>query len=143
MFSLNVLLYTQKNTYNNLKTEVKIGKNKFITYIADTPIKQMRGLSKMEKIDNDKGMLFIFNTNKKRTFWMKNMNFPIDIIWINGNKIIKISKDIQPPNVVGKILTSKSDNPVDKVLEINAGLSDKLNIRIGDKVDIISITNDK
>jgi hypothetical protein len=80
-------------------------------------------------------MLFIFSDSQNRTFWMKNMLFPLDIIWINDGKIVNISRNLPPE---GDLPSNKyhSGRPADHVLEINSGLSDKLHFKPGDNVNI-------
>ncbi|OGF27832.1 hypothetical protein A2331_07040 [Candidatus Falkowbacteria bacterium RIFOXYB2_FULL_34_18] len=95
--------------------------------------KQWQGLSKREFLKETDGMLFVFPRKQIRSFWMKDMNFPLDIIWISDNKIIKIDKDLQPEgeNPKNKYQTIQR---VDKVLEVNSGFTDKYKIKAGDEV---------
>jgi uncharacterized protein len=82
-------------------------------------------------------MLFVFDKADYYSFWMKNMKFPIDIIFIRGDKIVSISKNaVAPKSADASLPIYKPEAPVDKVLEINSGLSDKHNIKKGDKVEI-------
>jgi hypothetical protein len=65
---------------------------------------------------------------------MKNMNFPLDIIWISENmKIVDISADIAPETYPQSF---SSKTPASYVLEINAGLTDKYSLKIGDIVKL-------
>ena len=75
------------------------------------------------------GLLFIFDKTGDYGFWMKDMNFPIDIIWIKDDKVVYVLPDVKQdsyPNVF------YSSEPANEVLEINAGLSEKLGINAGD-----------
>ena len=81
-------------------------------------------------------MLFIFPDKNIRVFWMKDMNFDIDLLWIDDDKIIGYEK-----NMLGLIRSDKlpkftSPQEIDKVLEIKAGLIDILDIKIGDIINI-------
>lgn len=114
---------------------VIIGEKLVKVEIADTAIKQMQGLSDRKSLKNDEGMLFIFQNKQIRSFWMKNMNFPLDIIWIDDGKIVKIDKDCPPKGDVPDI-TYSSLIPVNYVLEMNAGFSESNNVNIGDKIII-------
>lgn len=102
--------------------------------IADTMLKRAKGLSGRAKLEENKGMLFLFTKPGKYTFWMAEMNFPIDIIWINENTIVDISKNVQPPKnnelpaIVSPLMAA------DKVLEISAGSAEKFNIKINDEI---------
>ena len=120
--------------------EVIIGDNKITVEIADTENTRFKGLSGKDKIDENTGMLFVFDGSAAiRTFWMKDMKFPLDFIWINDNKIIQIDKGIQIPQANtpdANLPTYTSKEPVNYVLEVNAGYTDKNNIKVGDSVQI-------
>ncbi len=129
------------NNYIEINNHRQDGTSKkFKVEIADTPDLRYQGLSNREGLCEDCGMLFKFDNKKVRTFVMRNMNFPIDIIWIdddrrNGgaSKIIGISKNLPPEGADYKNFY-KSDGPANYVLEINAGLSDKYNFKAGDLI---------
>lgn len=103
--------------------------------IADEALEQWQGLSDRKKLNKNNGMLFIFTDKKIRTFVMRRMNFPLDIIFINDDKIINIQKNLKPE---GKITINKysSLEPVNYVLEVNAGFTDKYKIKAGDKIKL-------
>lgn len=113
---------------------IEINSNKIYVEIAENPEKQYKGLSFREKLAQDQGMLFVFDNKQIRSFAMRNMSFPLDIIWINENKIVKIDKNLPPE---GRITshTYTSQEAIDRVLEVNGGLSDKLNIKTGDSIN--------
>jgi uncharacterized membrane protein (UPF0127 family) len=79
-------------------------------------------------------MLFVFHDAVERTFWMKGVRFPIDIIWLRDNTIIGIAHDVQPePDVSDDELTRyRSPGPVNAVLEVVAGTAEILHIGKGD-----------
>ena len=80
-------------------------------------------------------MLFPFEKADYYSFWMKNMKFPIDIIYINKNHIVTIHQNIKPPKTKEESLPIyKPEDPSDTVLEINAGLSEKYKFKKGDTV---------
>lgn len=84
----NLIFQTEKLTINN-KT--------FTVEIADTPEKRKLGLSRRPALPADGGLLFVFDQPGNYGFWMKDMNFPIDIIWFNANKkIIGTTKNLRP-----------------------------------------------
>jgi len=116
---------------------VTINNHTFKVELAKTAKEQQMGLSGRDSLSQDQGMLFIFDHPDYYNFWMKNMKFPLDIIFINGSKIVSIVKNAKPPqspNVNPPVL--KPEGLVDKVLEINGGLTDKYNIKKGDVVKI-------
>lgn len=106
----------------------------FNVELAETQAERQQGLMRRQFIDQNSGMLFIFDNENFHLFWMKNTLIPLDIIWINkDNKIVHIEYNVLP---------CKEDpctyyTPKEKalyVLEINAGLSEKYNFKEGDKV---------
>ena len=111
---------------------VEIGNIRIAVDTAITPKAQALGLSFRPALSEDEGMLFIFDKPGKQNFWMKDMNFPIDIIWISEDKkIVYIKKDARPelyPETYGGEQNSKY------VLELVSGFSDKYNLKEGDKV---------
>ena len=112
---------------------VVIGNKLIQVTIADELDEQLRGLSKRQFLQDGQGMLFIFKKAKVRNFWMKNMDFPIDIIWLNNNKIINISKEL-PPEEDHPQNTYSSIYPVNFVLEVPSGYVQNNNISKGNKV---------
>jgi|SRR3989344_2990061 len=108
----------------------------FDTEIADSEEERSMGLMFRDNLDLNKGMLFVFDEEDKYPFWMKNMKFPVDIIWINeGNEIVYMHKNtpLCPENVCFSIIPNKEAK---YVLEINSGIADKINLNIGDKAEI-------
>ncbi|MCD4761902.1 DUF192 domain-containing protein [bacterium] len=101
--------------------------------VADEFQEQVQGLSDRPELGPNNGLLFIFKEKQKRQFWMKNMNFPIDIIWIAGDYVAGISKRLEPEGETPE-KRYPSLYEVDKVLEVNGGFTDAFGIRAGDKV---------
>ncbi len=115
------------------KPYVKIKNNIIKVEIADDFEEQIKGLSNRDNLDDDSGMLFVFQDKQIRRFWMKNMYFPLDIIWIDDNKIVKIDKNLPPEGENPQNIYS-SEIPVNYVLEVNGGYCDKHNIKVGSEV---------
>src|SRR5699024_12235641 len=86
--------------------------------IADNDQERNQGLMDVRNLPADKGMLFIFDENKPRGFWMANTPLPLDIIFVNADKeIVRIHHNAQPFSE--KSLTT--DKPAQYVIETNAG----------------------
>ena len=120
-------------TFSNEKIEVSIY-NKNITFnveIAKTIEERRTGLMYRKKLLNNEGMLFIFPREKIIQLWMKNTYIPLDVIFISENKVIvDIKKNME--KLSKTIVKSKVKSRY--ALEFNAGLINKLDIEIGDKV---------
>ena len=117
---------------------VKINNSVFAVEIASTTLEEMRGLSFRESLAENQGMLFTFATGTVQNFWMKDMNFPLDMIWISGNKVVGFAQDAepQPGAQLWNLKIYSSPDGTDKVLEVNAGTVAKDNIKVGDTVQI-------
>lgn len=99
--------------------------------IADNDYEVQTGLMHRKSMKNDRAMLFIFPDSRMRSFYMKNTYISLDIIYIDKDKhIVSIQEHTNPLDETP--LPSKF--PAKYVLEINAGLSNKLNINVGDSI---------
>ena len=120
-------------TFSNEKIDVSIY-NKNITFnveVAKTIEERRTGLMYRKKLLNNEGMLFIFPREKIIQLWMKNTYIPLDVIFISENKVIvDLKKNME--KLSETIVKSKVKSRY--ALEFNAGLINKLDIKIGDKV---------
>ena len=99
--------------------------------IADDDYQRETGLMYRESMEQDQGMLFIFEEEEERGFYMKNTNIPLDLIFLDSqNKIVSIFKDARPKSLE----TIPSEVPAQYVLEVNAGLADQWNLSVGDSL---------
>ena len=127
--SLVIFIYL-KNEDNAPRIEVNGVKVK--VEIADTPLLQEKGLSGIESLKEDEGMLFIFENPSLQSFWMKDMRFPIDIIWFDEQmKIVWIEKNLSRSSYPSTFSPDKNSK---YVLEVIAGFSTKNNLKIGDSM---------
>ena len=102
--------------------------------IADTPYDRQTGLMYRDELTAEKGMLFIFEKSEMRSFYMKNTYIPLDLIFIDHKmNITHVHSNAKPFET--KSISSKF--PAKYVLEITAGLSEKLNIKNGMKINYI------
>lgn len=121
--------------FDNLVLEVQI---------ADTNSLRTRGLMFQDELPFDQGMLFVFEGEERRSIWMLNMQFSLDIIWLDSNgKVVHIEKNVPPCKTVVETVacpTYKGNNKFAKyVLEVTAGVVDEFNINEDSKLEIISI----
>ncbi len=118
-------------TINNQKFNVEVAK--------DDKSRQV-GLSGRKSLDQNKGMVFLFEKKGKYSFWMKNTLIPLDIIFIDGEKIVHIAKNAKPEKEnKGTLPIYTTPTDADKVLEINGGLSNKYNFKNGDTVTFSNV----
>jgi hypothetical protein len=108
--------------------------------LAKTTESRALGLGEQAQLLND-GMLFLFDQPAKWQFWMKEMNFPLDFVWLIDGMVVEISQDVQPPalavsvdqkNESLSILTPRQN--INQVVELAAGRVKTLDIRVGDRI---------
>lgn len=121
-------------------SSVTINDQTFTVSVAETEEEKQKGLSGIASLPLNEGKLFLFEKPDTYSFWMKEMKFSIDIIFINGDTIVSIAENAKPVTS-GTLPTYKPTGPSDKVLEISAGLSKKYNFKPGDKVELELNTN--
>lgn len=124
-----------KTTPKLATANLRVGNTTFTAEIADTLRTRAQGLSGRGALGENSAMLFIFQIPFSYSFWMKDMNFPLDMVWIRKGAVIGVTENVSPPS--GGILSLPTYSPpgaVDQVLEINAGAFKKFDLKIGDLV---------
>jgi uncharacterized membrane protein (UPF0127 family) len=128
---------SQASAENNYNTPIKVGTKNLLVEVARTDQALEQGLSYRKNLDDGYGMLFDFtNTiNRMPNFWMKDMNFGLDIIWISDKKIIGIEKNVPAQKNNYNLPTYAPPSKVDYVLEVPSGWCEKNQIRINDLIE--------
>ncbi|MFL6474057.1 MAG: DUF192 domain-containing protein [Nitrososphaera sp.] len=116
--------YRQVNVTANGRT--------LIADISATNEQMTKGLAIKDQLDENQAMLFVFENEAEHTFWMKDMKFPIDIIWINADKtVIHVEHNLQPCSTVLLCTTYKANGNSLYVLETVGGFTQKYGITNG------------
>lgn len=101
--------------------------------IADTPEKERQGLMYRTSLDENRGMLFIFEGDEPRSFWMENTPLPLDMVFVNSQyNIVDINRNATPYSET--VFTARA--PCQYVVEVNGGYCEAHGVNIGDKVKI-------
>ncbi|MBD3252760.1 hypothetical protein GF386_03455 [Candidatus Pacearchaeota archaeon] len=127
-----ILLY---NIFPKNKTKEVVFENQktINAEIAETKEQHTKGLMFRKSLKGNSGMLFVFNSEKPRNFWMKNTLIPLDMIFLNSEKqIIQIIKNTEPCKQ--ELCKTYSSKPAKYVIEVNAGFTEFNNITTGQKV---------
>jgi uncharacterized membrane protein (UPF0127 family) len=132
------LYYLQRIQAVTDRVNVKIGSQYIVADIARTEAERDKGLGGRDSVGLNEGMYFIFDTPGVYGFWMKDMKFSIDLVWISEGKIIGFEENMQPP-ADSDIPDSGLKNylppgPIDRVLELHAGRAALLKANVGDMV---------
>ncbi len=105
--------------------------------LADDSFERAQGLSDRASLPANEGLLFLHDEPGVQRYWMKDMLIPIDIIWIDGERIVGFVQDAQPEDPATTIYSSPA--PVDKILEVSAGFVSQNDLKIGDILDIVLV----
>ncbi|HZJ40865.1 MAG TPA: DUF192 domain-containing protein [Candidatus Saccharimonadales bacterium] len=134
---LAIIVFVLSGRVTNESETVKINfHNQIINAeIARSPYKIYNGLSNRQSLCLDCGLLFIFSDLDQRTFVMRDMLFPLDIIFIAKGQVLKIYENLAPEGANPQNLYN-SEFPADQVLEINAGQAKIWGIKVGDELII-------
>ncbi|MCR4306388.1 MAG: DUF192 domain-containing protein [Candidatus Yonathbacteria bacterium] len=113
-------------------SSVFVGETEVFVEVADTREKRTLGLSGKEALGEKNGMLFIFGKSGLYSFWMKEMRFSIDIIWIDESfHVADITEEISPESFPDMFRPAV---PIRYVLEVPAGFIKKQNVTKGEKI---------
>lgn len=126
------ILFTKQGELTLLKAETDSIISKLDIEIADNEYKTQTGLMYRNSMEENQAMLFIFPDEQKRSFYMKNTEIPLDILYFNSEKILmSLQKNAKPFDQT----SLPSETVSQYVLEVNAGLSDKWNLEKGDRFE--------
>lgn len=125
--------------FQNSTSTVKINNQTFSVELANDEATREQGLSGKTTLAENSGMLFVFPQKGKYSFWMRDMKFDIDIIYIDDDTVVDIFKDVKAPQADTPssslpLYTSEAD--ANYVLEVPSGTVEKYLIKEGDKVEI-------
>ena len=98
--------------------------------VADSPEEREVGLSGREGLARDEGMLFIFPEDRKYAFWMKDMSFSLDILWLSAEGVVVDMQQGISPDTYPATFTPRTKARY--VLELPAGWVKEYNVRVGD-----------
>ncbi len=136
LISIIFLIAVVVSLINSEKSKVCFDKKCILVELAVTDEEQIKGLSGRESLEDNKGMLFVMEREGIHSFWMKDMLFSLDIIWISNNgTVVDLIKDADLCN--GPIcLPIIPDAKAKYVLEVNSGFSEAAGLNRGDILDI-------
>ena len=119
-----------------LKAVVSVNDFKLIADLALTQDQQTKGLAIKNHINESEGMLFVFQHPSIQSFWMKDMKFPIDILWLDSNRsVVYIAPNLEPCPSEGDCPGYVPNKDSLYVLETTAGFSQRHNVTVGTKTN--------
>jgi len=124
---------------NFARSKISINSQVFDVELAVSSEQQAKGLSDRDNLEQGHGMLFIFKPAEQPAFWMKDMRFNLDIVWIANGEVVDVSRNLpfpKPGTRSDELPTYSPPTVIDYVLELNAGEAD--NISVGDRIEIVN-----
>ena len=120
---------------------VRVDETEFPVELSVTPDERIRGLSGRASLGTGTGMLFIFEVESRLRFWMREMEFPLDMVWIGAEcQVVDISVNVPPPDPgtsLDDLPRYSPRTPARYVLEINGGEAEALGLGAGDPVEFL------
>lgn len=114
------------------KISLKVGKSVYTVEVARTPEERQKGLMNRKEVPDKTGMLFVFETDRKLNFWMKNTLVPLSIAYISSDGMIKEIYDMDPESLA----PVPSVHFVRYALELPAGAFEKEGVKAGDSINL-------
>lgn len=115
---------------------VEINGQKIKLEIATSPEEKYQGLSGRPDLAPDQGLVFLYDNYNRPDFVMRGMLFSIDIIWLNDWVVAGWEKNLPLPQNGQPLVQYRPAEPINQVLEVKAGLVDKLGLKAGDKLKL-------
>jgi hypothetical protein len=138
IFSLIAFLFLSLGVYYALTTpKVCFGSSVLsdcvFVEVADSPEELIKGLGGHKPLRSMQGMIFVFSEPGRHDFWMKDVSFPIDILWVDKDSVVSIVESAEPcPDNICEVY--KADGIATFVVELPAGYVDEHGIKTGDMV---------
>ena len=117
---------------------ISMGGNELRVQIADNTYRQHKGLGGRDSLGDYDGMLFIFPSQAKYAFVMRDTRFPIDIIWLSSGQVVDIAPSVQPEPMASEADLKRYSprKPANMVLETRAGWALEHGLKIGDQLQV-------
>ena len=135
LVSVSLLILGSISCFGLDDTVVHFNDYIFSVEVAQTRSERARGLMHREQLEPDEGMLFVYEKEGERSFWMKNTLIPLDIIWIDADKEVVFIHERAQPCKVEPCPKISPDVKASYVLELNAGSVEKIGLSVGDKLE--------
>jgi uncharacterized membrane protein (UPF0127 family) len=147
------IVYAIKNTFlqsivdpndQPIKARIVVNGFEILADVAITAEDQIKGLSIRDQMNENEGMLFAYDEPSRQSFWMKDMKFPIDIIWLNRmGSIVHIEESLRPCVSSLECPSFSPNENAQYVLETVAGFAQKHKLKIGTDVNFSFVLPDK
>lgn len=118
-----------------ISAQATIGDRLIDLEVAKTQQQQATGLMGRVNIPDNRGMLFLFNPPQNIRFWMKNVNVPLDMVFMQDGEVKAIAASV-PPCKVEPCPTYGANTRINQVIELRGGRAAELGLKVNDKINI-------
>lgn len=118
------------------RARVRVGMHVVEAEVAETVDTRARGLSGRRRLPEGRGMLFLYPRPGRYGFWMPDMHFDLDLVWIRGERVVGVTPRVPHDPDAPELPVYRPPVPVDRVLEVPAGTAERLGWRAGDPVSV-------
>lgn len=117
---------------NDSRVDLQIASGVYKAYVANNQAEREKGLSEFTSLSDSEAMLFVFDSDDRWGIWMKDMQIPIDVVWLTADKVVvDIERNLSPE--LGDKTTFYPEEPARYVLEVAAGGVTKAGIKVGQR----------
>lgn len=118
------------------KVQIRIRDQFIVADVARTSVQREKGLAGRDSLSVNEGLLLLFDKPDIYSIWMKGMKFPIDVVWIKGDRVLGFTENMDPQIGVSdaNLTPYYPPEPIDKVLELRAGRVGLLQAHVGDEI---------
>jgi uncharacterized membrane protein (UPF0127 family) len=143
LISVYFFFFKSSSKIDGLK--IKLNNTNYNFEIASTMAQKAKGLSNRSSLCSNCGMIFIFTKDGIQPFWMKDTLISLDMIWVDSfGKIVSIQTASPEPNTpMTQLKIYQNSTPAKYVIELNANDCSKLNLKIGDTIDLSNLNDQK
>lgn len=125
----------QESKYGFELRSIRLGSKEILVEVADNEKKRRQGLMGRKKLEKDRGMLFVFPSQRQRSFWMKNTHIPLSLAFFDKKGRLLETADLNPPSLAAReVPRYTSRQPAKYVLEMNQGWFKKNKLHLGKTV---------
>ena len=134
IISVVISVFVLKHDFVYKHETITLNGTSFDTLISDTEALREKGLGQRKSLPDDQAMIFVFDKPDYYSFWMKDMSFPLDMIWVDASStVIWIEHDVKPETFPKSFYPQ---SPALYVVEVNTGVSQKIGLNVGDRITI-------
>ncbi len=118
-----------------ISATIDIRGNRIELEVAETPDQRATGFMFRAQIPDNRGMLFPFAPPRPVQFWMRNVQLPLDMVFLRQGEVVAVAADV-PPCTATPCPTYGPSEEIDQVIELRGGRAAEIGLQVGDRIDV-------